>query len=398
LDQSASVPLSLAAYLIALAALSRRDPAQVAGPLAVFAVVLLAQESWRLGTRLSAPYALAAEVTPPVLKGADASLPNVYHLVLDAFEPDIFDRVWPANAPLDGFVYFTRTRSFFGATVPSMATVFASLLPTGADRLLEAAFAADQSLLRRLGAAGYRSVAYVPPNIYPPKIDAFDAVVWHTASLPRAEAASLHRWLFFRLWLATVAPAGLINRVSGRNAFGFGADEMRSLTNQRVSVLTQPVTTVLSFERYLEHETELPESGRYTLIHLLAPHNPFVLAEDCRHRDIRAATSEVDQSRCAVRLMQQFLGLLDRLGRLRGSLVLIHSDHGTITEPPGPSPKDYPALFLLKPPQATGPLRRVDEAVSLLDVTPTVLRLLGLEGSPLHQGRALMNPDPKLGP
>jgi membrane-anchored protein YejM (alkaline phosphatase superfamily) len=220
-------------------------------------------------------------------------------------------------------------------------------------------------------------------------------LVWHAAVLPRAEAAALHRWLFVRLWLATVAPAGLIDFMSGRDAFGFAALDMRSLRNQRVSVLTQPVTTLLSFERYLDHESRLPARGRYTLVHLLVPHSPFVLAPDCTHRDIRSATNELDQSRCAVRLIRRLLDRLDQLGRLRDSIVLIQSDHGSFTERPGHTPEDYPALLLLKPQHASGPLRRVNTAVSLLDVTPTLLGLLGLEASPLYQGRTLLDAGPR---
>lgn len=391
LDQFPTALGLLGVYAATVAALSGRNLKAIASPLAVFAVALIAQESWRLGSRLSLPPILEDMAPAPTLEEARASLPNVYHLVLDSFEPDVFDRVWPADAPLDGFVYFTRTRSLFFATEPSMASVFSSRRPEHIP-YLATALAAPESLPNRLRAAGYRTVAYLPPGVYPPGAGPFDAIVWHSAALSESERASLHRWLFLRLWVATTLPAGVVDRLAAGNLFGLDAEELRSLRNQRMSVLTQPVETLLSFERYLGHEATLPPVGRYTLVHLLVPHNPYVLAADCSHSDLRAKTDVLSQSRCATLVLQRFLDRLDRLGRLRDSVVLIHSDHSSIPTENGAfvaKNGDNPALLLLKPRHGSGTLRRAGEPASLLDVTPTLLQMLGLPASPLHQGRLL---------
>jgi hypothetical protein len=395
LDQAAAAFVLLAGYLSLLVAVRKRDPVVVAAPLAAFALILVAQESWRMVSRLSPPPSPTRAVAAPALDVVDPNLPNVYHIVLDGFQPQLFDVVWPAHVPLDGFVLFTDTHSLYGVTVASMASVFASQRPTPTlTPYLQRALAAEESLPQRLRAAGYRTVAYLPPGVYPPEPGPFDAIVWHAAALPSAQAAALHRWLFFRLWLATTLPARLVDRLAVKNLFGLSADDLRSLKNQRMSVLTQPVTTILSFERYLDHEPRLPPAGRYTLVHLLVPHNPFVLAADCSHTDLTVGTDVLAQSRCAAQVMRRFLAKLDRLGRLRDSMVLVHSDHGSnigwVNDTIVARPADTSALLLLKPPRAAGTLTRAAESASLLDVTPTLLRVLGLPSSPRHEGRALL--------
>ncbi len=393
LDQAASVPLMVAGYLVSVALLSRRDLDPVAGPLAAFAVVLMLHEGTQVATRLGRPLPPSSPMQPPALPQVDRTLPNIYHLVLDAFPRDLFDTVWPKDTPLHGFTQFSEARSFFKATDPSMASVFTSRKQTRAPSLANA-LAAPDSLPMRLREAGYRTVAYLPPGIYPESPEGFDAVVWHTATLSREEAAALHRWLFLRLWFASLVPSGIIDHLEGRNAFGFAAEDMRSLRNQRMSVLTQPVTTLLSFDRYLEHEPRLPSAGRYTLVHLLVPHNPFVLGADCAYKDVRAGTDVLAQSRCAARVLQRFVEQIDRLDRWRDGAVLVHSDHGSgvrlVNGRVVPVEGDDSALFLIKPARAVSLLERSSRPATLLDVAPTLLGVVGLRGSPFYEGRALL--------
>jgi hypothetical protein len=393
LDQTAGALFVLAAYLAVVALFARRDPRAIAAPLALFGLVLLAQEAFRMGGRLSPDPGAAAAGGPPDLGPADARLPNVYHLVLDAFQPDLFDRVWPADAPLDGFVYFRGARALFGATAASMSSTFLSRRQPGPGRLDEA-LASPDALPLRLRAAGYRTVGYLPPRIYPDHDRAFDAVVWHGATLPPADAAALHRSLFARLWLATMLPTGPVDRLLGKNLFGLRADDMRDLRNQRMSTVTQPMVTLISFERFLREEPELPAAGRYTLVHLLVPHNPFVLTGDCGRGDAYKGTDALAQSECAARVLRRFLDRLRELGRLQDSVVLVHSDHGSNVRFENgvlvPTEHDHPALWLLKTAGAVGPLARRTEEVSLVDLTPTLLHAVGLPQRPSYEGRPLL--------
>ena len=53
----------------------------------------------------------------------------------------------------------------------------------------------------------------------------------------------------------------------------------------------------LTMAAAIDQEADLPATGRYTLLHLLVPHVPFVLDADCR---TRAVTEPVEQSACAM--------------------------------------------------------------------------------------------------
>ncbi|MET0552304.1 MAG: hypothetical protein ABW221_04660 [Vicinamibacteria bacterium] len=393
-DQTAGALLVLAVYGAAVALFARRDPRAIARPLALFAAVLLAQEAFRLGSRLAPAPGIAEPAAAPDLGATDPRLPNVYHLVLDAFQPDIFDLVWPHDAPLDGFVYFRGARALYGATVPSMSSTFLSLRAPRPNAMAEA-LASPDSLPARLRTAGYRTVAYLPPSVYPDQSRAWDAVVWHEATLPPGAAAELHRSLFARLWLATTLPTGPVDRLLGRNIFGLAADDMRDLRNQRLSTLTQPIVTLLSFERFLRDEPQLPAAGRYTLVHLLVPHNPFVLTADCSQREVRRGTDVLAQSGCAALVMRRFLDRLRGLERMEGSVVVVQSDHGSYVRfESRASQQENSALWLLKTPGAGGPLVRRAEEVSLLDLTPTLLQVLGLPLRPSYEGRPLLAAHP----
>ncbi len=398
LDQTAGAVLVLAAYAALVTVAARRDPRTIAAPLALFAAVLLAQEALRLGRRLEPAPRARPPAAAPDPGPTDPRLPNVYHVVLDAFQPDLFDRVWPDDAPLDGFVYFRGARALFGATAPSMSSTFLSRRQPGPGGIPEA-LAAPDALPALLRAAGYRTVGYLPPSVYGEHPQAWDAVVWHEGTLPPAAAADLHRALFARLWLATTLPTGPVDRWFGKNPFGLSADDMRDLRNQRLSTVTQPLVTLISFDRFLGDEPSLPGTGRYTLVHLLLPHNPFVLTADCGQGDVRRGTDALAQSACAALVLRRFLDRLRELDRLRDSVVLVQSDHGSnVRFEQGvlvPTENDHPALWLLKPQGAPGALVRRDEAVSLVDVTPTLLQVLGLAPAPRHEGRPRLESVPR---
>jgi hypothetical protein len=391
LDQTAGAAALVLAYVASLALVVRAGWAPPARPLALFALVLLGQEAHRLGTRLE-PAAPAAEAAPPELPAAEPGLANVYHVVLDAFQPDLFDMAWAGAAGLEGFVYYTRARSLHHATDPSMATVLAGRASASGEGLA-AALADRDSLALRLRAAGYRNVAYLPANVYPAALPAFDQVVWHE-SLPARRRAGFHRWVFARLWAFQTLPLAVTERLAAANVLGLSADDLRSLRSQRMSVLTQPVTTLLGYERYLEQEAALPAAGRYTFIHLLVPHGPYLLDADCSHGDASRRTDPLAQSRCAASLLRRLLARLQDLGRLEASTVLVHSDHGCGVRLTGgrfveDAERWRAALLLVRPAGASGPLRRSEEPASLLDVAPTLLGSLGLEPGPRYEGRVL---------
>jgi phosphoglycerol transferase MdoB-like AlkP superfamily enzyme len=146
-------------------------------------------------------------------------------------------------------------------------------------------------------------------------------------------------------------------------------------------------------ESFVELEPRLPARGRYTLVHLLLPHMPYVLRSDCS-REGTATTDLEQQSRCTLRLLVRFLDTLRRLDRLDGSILVVHGDHGSgeiLRE--GRLVSDEPAslrtALLFKPVGGHGPMRRAGRTARLVDIAPTLLAMLGIAREAPFDGTVL---------
>ena len=84
--------------------------------------------------------------------------------------------------------------------------------------------------------------------------------LWVVANVPRP----LRDWLFASSWLSEQTKQELRLTMAGR-----------ALTD------SAPVASYSSFLELVREEKDLPKSGRYTFVHLLIPHTPYVLRGDC---------------------------------------------------------------------------------------------------------------------
>lgn len=404
LDTPAGAGLFAANWLVALVALRRVPPRALEPLLAVLAIVLLAGELAAFATRFrphkpAPPRDLAAEAA----RGTRARLPNIYHVILDSFQDELFEPCLPAGTPL-GTAGFLR----YHATTTGRAT--AVVLPTifTGRRLEEMALAGrlqeglqgESSLLVTLRRAGYRTVGFVPRFLYRhhegagPGTGALDVSVFHEDNLEAAARPALHGLVFRRLWASQLLPLAVTNLLARRQALGLDAEFLRSVRGQRLSVYTQPTTAAMSLQNILEIEPSLPPSGRYTLVHLLLPHNPYLLRSDCSSEPDVRATDLRQQTDCTLLLLGRYVQLLEKLGRLEPSVVLVHGDHGA-----GLTLRDDRlvveeaaadrTLLLVKPAGARGPLRTATEAAGVLDIAPTLAALAALPHRAPFEGRVL---------
>lgn len=397
LDTAAGSLAFAGAVVAAWVALVRRVAPRSAEPLlAALALVLAVREAHALATRLDragppVPHDLAAEV-----RGRPApDLPNVYHLILDAFQDELFEASPAPSSPWDGFVRF-HAAAPGRATVVSLPTIFTGLEPRAgkpAERVREG-LAGEASLLVALRREGYLTVGVVPRYLYADHPGALDAVVFHDENARPGDLRALHRALFARLLAWRTLPAAAVRALARRGALGLDPDFVRSAEALRLSTDAQPVASRLSLERLLEQEPGLPGRGRYTLVHALLPHNPYLLRADCSYTPGAPPTDLAQQTACTMWLVERFLSLLDRLGRLDGSVVLVHGDHGSGEVPrEGRLVADEAAylrtVLLVKPAGARGPMRASAEPARLADVAPTLLGLLGLPPPLPADGRPL---------
>jgi hypothetical protein len=397
LDTDAGSAVFLAGMVGAIVlALRKVDPRTLLPFFAVLAVVLLVRELAAFATRLDReplppPRDVVAEVGP----GAGSELPNVYHLILDSFQDELFAprRLPGGEAVLDGFVRF-RTTSRSHATSVALPAILTGRWEEqmAPGKRARQALTGAAGLPQRLRGAGYRTLAVVGRHVYEDHPEAFDVTVFHDENVSEPDARALHAAAFSRLWVFQTLPMALNERLARGAVLGFGSDFFEMKGVARAATFAKPLVSRLSLERWLEIEPRLPSRGRYTLVHVALPHVPFRLRPDCS-----LAPDETDlgqQTDCTLRLLVRTLELLRDLDRLDDAVVLVHGDHGAgLVRRDGRFVEEeeawYRTLLLTKASGARGPTREAPQPAGLEDIAPTLLALLGLDGSPSIEGRVL---------
>jgi hypothetical protein len=399
LDSDLGASLFVAAWLAATVGVARRrEPRSLEPLLAMLTVALLANEVAAFATHLDRrppppPRDLVAELGA----GGDPTLPNVYHLLFDALQDDLIEHCLPPGAreTLDGFVRFRATapmRSTMGV-LPAILT--GRWLPPGRpEARIREALRGKSSLLSDLRGAGYRTVGLVPRFLGGDHRAAFDLAVLHGENLSEPDLAGLHAALFLRRWAYGTIPRGVGGRLAAGRFLGFDIGFFGMGSVERLSTYPKPVLSRLSMESLVELEPRLPARGRYTFVHLLLPHNPYLLRADCSRGSASQPADLAQQTECALLLLQRFLATLRSLGRLEDSVVLVHGDHGS-----GEAIRDgrlvpeeaawLRTVILFKPKGARGPMRDAAVAAGLVDIAPTLLALLGIERESPFDGRVL---------
>ena len=241
-------------------------------------------------------------------------------------------------------------------------------------------------MLRQLLNKGYVTEAYLHAGLF-----TFDVPFHHVRHhrSPTGYGGIDSRDVFWDLWIYANFPAYLASHL-------IEDDRFANFEAQNVLSFAAPIKSLHAFDYLLRTESKRPATGRYVFAHLILPHFPNVLDSDCRYSLDGAKTRPEQQARCANKLMVELVTTLERLGRLRESLIVFQSDHGSryglhdgrLRRLKGM--KDYGnawntarsrSLLLVKLPgrDRSGSLLKNPAPASLLDVFPTVGAALGLD-------------------
>lgn len=377
---------------------------RLTGIMAVFSSFLLLGNGAYFLMHLELDPKANSKATSEERRFSPSDLPNIYHIVLDGFQTDMFEATHTDEVrhSLAGFTYYPENIAVYGLTAMSMASVFSGRsyhYGENQEAFIENAFNSKDSLLSWLKSKGYLTVARTHPGYNNLPLDQFDRADEHAIHAD-ASMRSYTKRMFASLWGFKILPLEIARKVLPEHAI----EQLRSgsfLPN------TSPIISCAAFWTFLRDEETLPSRGRYTYVHLIIPHFPFVLKQDCSYDGDFKITSPLEQSLCATSLIVRLIEGLKHLKRFDESIILIHGDHGQeyfLKEGElqkvvgGFFSENYSfarsrALLLFKPAGVSSEERlAVSHAkTTLLDIAPTLVETLGLEGGGAMEGDSLLS-------
>lgn len=394
--QAVWVVLLGAMTLIGALLLQGRSPARVAPLFALYALFLIGADVVRFGTayRFSVP-----DRTTTERSGAeDRNLPNIYHLLLDGYQADVFPLTLgdSARRELGDFTLFGDNITVSGRTRISIPSVFAGRTWSNDEAIADytdEAMNSPRSLLHGLRRAGYTTSAYLHTRFaFEPNL--FDETYYHHNATHHRD---LSDGVFVDLWVYRFLPRLLSHRI-------LDAETRSSIRRLDLSPDSYAVTSHDIFLDFLAREETEPAQGRYVFVHLILPHHPYVLDGDCRYTK---KIEPIEQFQCATREVLSLVRRLKELERYDDSMIVAQGDHGldftvrsdgTLEENAfnaGGVSWNRPrskAMLLIKQPGARGEtLREIERETTLLDITPTIYEAAGAQPPAELEGRALFS-------
>ncbi len=138
-------------------------------------------------------------------------------------------------------------------------------------------------------------------------------------------------------------------------------------------------------EDYLKGVRVATAKPVYNFIHLNPPHPPYVTKADgtyAGHILPNTRDNYLNEARPVFALIRRYIARLKSLGVYDDAMIVLQGDHGSQIDPVidgqevKPCLTRLPALLAIKPPGARGPLKISTAPTSVLDIAPTILKLV----------------------
>ena len=428
------VTLLIAACFVAVVTYLYRknyDARVIAGVLAVIGVLLAANEAYQFRSRamsvdtqisLHERFSKATDDAVARSTSVDRDFANIYHLIMDGFQTEMFEFAFSdeeRNELLQGFQFFPENATVYGRTIFSIPSTFFGVpfdYESGQVGYVSSHFDSTESFLHSLVDAGYVTCGFHTfPNQFGAPESLFTHSVRHNEVVVVGQSDNAET--FRSLWLVSCFPELIYERFTDEAT-------VRALKTNTLTPSAGPIKSALSFQKYLELEDDLSARNRYTFLHLMVPHPPYVLGCDCsasisEDDAISEGEAYIGQIMCAKTIVLQLVDTLKRLGRYDSSMIVIHGDHGFYADIQDEKLTDLcwgndiepeyvnqhadrfararsRALLLIKPPADRGgdsPFQRHTAESSLIDIAPTILEAVGITSQIEFAGYSLLHPE-----
>lgn len=289
--------------------------------------------------------------------------PAIVHLVLDSYlgldgmglGPEYYTRLRAEQVAFftaRGFQVYPGTYSRHVKTVNSLPQLFsygeAPLATT--DRNLQYAVADELPYFMDLDRRGYRTSVVAPtyldfcvnqPLSYCRKFERSALPALLESELSAVDRAKV---MGFTLLQLAGLPSRTAETLQLRANDWLGTEGRRPYNRAKLL----PLASMYELDRFTTELSNL-ERGEARVIHLLLPHDPYILDAQCRARPEPDWLDEhgpgapearekayADQVRCLQKKLGAMLDALDRTPAGREAIVLLHGDHGSRISPIAP--------------------------------------------------------------
>jgi hypothetical protein len=314
-------------WLVAAWAINRWDPSLRGTALFSSLLVLSSVISTTMTIRSSAASADmldsgVASSNPTAPTSTDR--PNIYHIVMDEYQTEMFEDTLNEDVrqALSGFTFFPGARTTFGRTEMAMASIFGPSdydYTSSPQDFVSESLRGPNSSLETLRDVGYEISAFVHLMSLYGSPSPFDETTLFRDYVD-FDASAENTRLANSLWVFANLPTSLAR-------IALSDDDIAQLRGDNLLPDDAPAVSALSFRTFIQRERELPHAGRYTLVHLVLPHFPYVMSANCAHRE-GVESSPAEQAACATSLIVGLVEELRELDRFDSSMILIHGDHG----------------------------------------------------------------------
>ncbi len=276
--------------------------------------------------------------TPATAKG------NVYHILLDAFQgqlyPYVIDKL--AEFPEADFQSFPNYRTPTDGTAFVNAFMFMGNNDYGKDwGTISWTYGTFQfGLMDTLWRNG------VDVNVYP----FYDYYCYRHAKQCRptthyrqsllSQSANL---FILDIVFLQILPPSLWRNLSNFHSdekpmyWDFGFSISKLFIKQKQVSSTANLYTYDTFQQMLADEADRPANGQYVYSHVYIPHGPINRDENCAPYAASSGMprpSVADHHVCALRMVRQLVDRLKSLGRYEEATIIVYSDHGSYGSPP----------------------------------------------------------------
>ncbi len=298
----------------------------------------------------------------------EKSLPNIYHFLIDEASYVEFERLKKQNliSSFSEFDNFTNMVTNYSFSMGSGYSTFTSQYLMNGDSVtdkFENSFLEGNNFISKLESLGYETfkIGNLPDIIKTNHKIRFEDYNYNAKVFDLKEINNT--LVFFQVFKKKFIP------------FFRG-----SFLNQYLYPYVI-YSEKYGFDKFIEQELDLPNSGRYNLIYLTSPHFPYLLDENCNHGSLLNYTSYSESYQCSMKMISKFLSRLKEENRFDSSIIIIHSDHG---KNHGRSLGDlgdrhHPVFLMKNRGQKLG--REINVPGELSDLGITLMNFLGVRSS-----------------